>query len=66
MLQNLTTMQVIEKHSRLFDLRAQYRCQNLDPPDELLADIDLLGQVILAHFELIANYSKFYNNSIYG
>ena len=53
-------MQVIGEPSRLFDIRAQYWHQNSHPPEEFLVDIDLLGQEILAQFELI----EFILNSI--
>ena len=50
----LTAMQVIEKHFRLVDLKAHYQCQDLDPPEELLADLQLFRQEIQTNFELIA------------
>ena len=51
--QQLTTKQVIEKHMRLFEIKEHYQCQNLDPPEELLADLQLFRQKIQTHFELI-------------
>ena len=53
-LHTLTTMQVIEKHFRLTHLKAQNIHQNLDLPEELLTDLQLLRQEIQVHFELIA------------
>ena len=52
-LHTLTTMQVIEKGSRLSDIKALFQCHNIDPPYELLADIQLIKMEILARFELI-------------
>ena len=37
----LTTKQVIEKCMRLFEIKEHYQHQNLDPPQELLADLQL-------------------------
>ena len=37
--QQLTTMQVIEKHFRLVDLKAHYQHQNLECPEDFLPDL---------------------------
>ena len=37
----LTMAEVIAERFRLNDLKANYQHQNVDPPDELLADIQL-------------------------
>ena len=44
--QELTTEKVIEKCLGLFEIKVHYKCQNLDPPDELLADIQVFNQEI--------------------
>ena len=46
-------MQAFDESFRLNDLKAHNRHKNFDPPEELLADIQLLRQEIQAHFELI-------------
>ena len=51
-LQNLTTMQVIDERFSLNDLKVHCH-QNLDPPEELLADLQLIRQEIQVCFDLI-------------
>ena len=53
--QELTTKEVIEKCLGLFEIKAHYEHQILDPPDELLADLQLFKQEIQTHFEFIEN-----------
>ena len=48
----LTTSEAITERFRLHSLRSNYQLQNVDPPQEPLADIDLLKDDIEAHFEL--------------
>ena len=50
--QELTTEKVIEKHLGLFKIKEHYECQNLDPPDELLADLQLFNKEIQIFFGL--------------
>ena len=49
----LTMAEVIAEKFRLHNLRSNYQLQNVDPPEELLADIELLKDEIQAHFEQI-------------
>ena len=51
--QELITENVIEKHLQLFEIKAHYKHQNLDPPGELLTDLQLFNQEIQTHFGLI-------------
>ena len=44
-----STSKVIDERFRLNDLKAHYQHQNLDPREELLADIQLFRQDIQAH-----------------
>ena len=52
-LHTLTTMVVIYEGFRLNDLKAHYLHQNLDPSEDLWADIQLARQKVQAHFDLI-------------
>ena len=45
--------EVIEKCLGLFEIKGHNEHQNLDPPDELLADLQLFNQEIETHFGLI-------------
>ena len=44
---------LIVKRFRLLNLKSNYQFQNVDPPEELLADSELLKDEIQAHFEQI-------------
>ena len=48
-LQQFTKPEVVAERFRLHSLRSNYQLQNVDPPQELLADIDLLKDEIQAH-----------------
>ena len=52
-LRDLTTQKVIEEHLALFQIKQHYDRQNLVPPAELLADLELFIDEIKARFELI-------------
>ena len=43
---DLTTQKVIEECFTLFQIKQHYDRQNLDPPAELLADLELLNEEI--------------------
>ena len=49
----LTTEKAIQEHLGLFQIKAQYERQNLDPPDELLADLQLFNEEIETRFGFI-------------
>ena len=40
----LATEKTIEEHLGLFQIKAHYERQNLDPPEELLADLQLFNE----------------------
>ena len=52
-LRDLTTEKVIEEHLTLFQIKQHYEMQNVDPPAELLADLELLNEEIKTQFGLI-------------
>ena len=52
-LRDLTTQKVIEERLALFQIKQYYDRQNLDPPAELLADLELFNEEIKTHFGLI-------------
>ena len=58
-LQQLTTMQVIDEMFKLNDLKVEYQHHNLNPPKELLADLQLVRHENLSLFSTNRNYSKF-------
>ena len=45
-LRDLTTEKVIEERLALFQIKQHYERQNVDPPAELLADLELLNEEI--------------------
>ena len=47
-LRDLTTQKVIEEHLALFQIKQHYDRQNLDPPAELLANLELFNDEIKA------------------
>ena len=49
----LTTENTIEECLGLFQIKVHCERQNLDPPDELLADLQLFNEEIETHFRLI-------------
>ena len=52
-LRDLTMKKVIEEHLALFQIKQHYERQNVDPPAELLADLELLNEEIKTRFGLI-------------
>ena len=52
-LRNLITEKVIEECLALFKIKQHYERQNVDPPAELLADLELLNEEIKTQFGLI-------------
>ena len=44
-LRDLTTEKVIEECLPLFQIKQHYEKQNVDPPAELLADLELLNEI---------------------
>ena len=52
-LRNLTKEKVIEERLALFQIKQHYDRQNLDPPAELLADLELFNVEIKTRFGLI-------------
>ena len=52
-LRDLTTEKVIEECLALFQIKEHYERQNVNPPAELLADVELFNDEIKAQFELI-------------
>ena len=52
-LRDLTTEKVIEERLTLFQIKQNYERQNVDPPAELLADLELLNEEIKTQFGLI-------------
>ena len=52
-LRDLTTDKVIEEHLALFQIKQHNKRQNVDPPAELLADLELSNEEIKIRFELI-------------
>ena len=52
-LRDLTTKKVIEECLALFQIKQHYERQNVDPPAELLADLELLNEEIKTQFGLI-------------
>ena len=50
---DLTTEKVIEEHLALFQIKEQYERQNVNPPAELFADLELFNDETKAQFELI-------------
>ena len=52
-LRDLTTEKVIEECLALFQITQHYERQNVDPPAELLADLELLNEEIKTRFGLI-------------
>ena len=61
-LRDLTTDKVIEECLALFKIKQHYERQNVDPPAELLADLELLNEEIKTQFGLVKNHSKFYHS----
>ena len=51
-LRDLTTEKVIEEHLALFQIKQHYERQNVDPPAELLADLELFTEEIKTQFGL--------------
>ena len=51
-LRQLTTEKVIEEHLALFQIK-HYERQNVDPPAELLTDLELFNEEIKTRFGLI-------------
>ena len=49
---DLTTEKVTEEHLALFQIKQHYERQNLDPPTELLVDLELLIRKIKTQFGL--------------
>ena len=47
-LRDLTTEKVIEEHLALFQIKEHYERQNVNPPAELLADLELFNDEIKA------------------
>ena len=52
-LRDLTMEKVIEEQLVLFQIKQHYERQNVDPPAELLADLELLNEEIKTRFGLI-------------
>ena len=52
-LRDLTTEKVIEECWALFQIKQHYERQNVDPPAELLVDLELLNEEIKTQFGLI-------------
>ena len=52
-LRDLTTQKVIEECLALFQIKQHYDRQSLDPPAELLADLELFDEEIKTQFGLI-------------
>ena len=52
-LRDLTTEKVIEEHLALFQIKEYYKRQNVNPPGELLVDLELFNDEIKARFEFI-------------
>ena len=52
-LRDLTTEKVVEEHLALFQIKEHYERQNVNPPAELLADLEHFYDEIKARFELI-------------
>ena len=52
-LRDLTTEKVIEERLALFQIKQHYERQNVDPPAELLTDLELLNEEIKTRFGLI-------------
>ena len=59
-LRDLTTQKVIEECLALFQIKQHYERQNVDPPAELLADLEVLNEEIKTQF----GYIKIIVNSI--
>ena len=51
-LRDLTTEEVIEEHLALFQIKQDYERQMVDPPAELLADLELLNEKLRPDLDL--------------
>ena len=51
-LRELTTEKVIEEHLALFQIKQHNESQNVEPPAELLADLELFNEEIKTQFGL--------------
>ena len=49
---DLTIEKVMEEHLALFQIKQHYDGQNLDPPAELLADLELFNEEIKTNLDL--------------
>ena len=52
-LRDLTMEKFIEEHLALFQIKQHYERQNVDPPAELLADLELFNEEIKTQFGVI-------------
>ena len=53
---DLTTEKLIEEHLGLFQIKQHYERQNLDPPAEFLADLELLMKKLRTDLDLSKSF----------